>query len=183
VKYRNRQHVLDLLELLGKYYTMKVDWSGSLYLGINLKWDYAKRTVDLSMPGYIERALRRFQHPAPARPQHSPYAWMPPKYGVSTQLTDAPDNSPPLIPSAITLLQQIIGVLLYYARILDSTMLVALGTLASAQSKGTEATMQAAKHLLNYCATHPHDIIRCHASGMVLHIISDASYLSVSEAR
>ena len=183
VKYSEKQHVVDLLELLRLYYTMKVDWTGALYLGVTLKWDYIKRTVDLSMPGYIERALRRFQHPAPVRPQHSPHAWTPPQFGAATQLTDAPDTSPPLLPSGITLLQQIIGVLLYYARILDSTMLVTLGTLASAQAKGTEATMQAATQLLNYCATHPDATIRFHASGMVLHIHSDASYLSASGAR
>ena len=26
---------------------------GGLYYGINLKWDYDKRTLDISMPGYI----------------------------------------------------------------------------------------------------------------------------------
>ena len=79
-------------------------------------------------------------------------------------------------------LQQIIGVLLYYARILDNTMLVALGTLVSAQSKGTEVIMQAATLLLNYCATHPDAIIQFKASNMVLHIISDALYLSETGA-
>jgi len=62
-------------------------------------------------------------------------------------------------------------------------MLVALGTLASQQAKGTEATMDALVHLLNYAATHPEAKIRYHASDMVLHIVSDASYLSASEAR
>ena len=33
-------------------------------------------------------------------------------------------------------------------------MLVALGTIAAAQTKGTEATMEAAVQLLNYAATH-----------------------------
>jgi hypothetical protein len=62
-------------------------------------------------------------------------------------------------------------------------MLVALGTLASAQAKGTEATAQAVTQLLNYCATHPDAIVRYHASDMQLHVHSDASYLSESQAR
>jgi hypothetical protein len=62
-------------------------------------------------------------------------------------------------------------------------MLVALGTIASAQSTGTEATMQAVTQLLNYCATHPDATIRYSASGMHLHIHSDASYLSELKAR
>jgi hypothetical protein len=36
--------------------------------------------------------------------------------------------------------------------------------------------------LLDYLATHPYAAIRYHASDMILHIHSDASYLSVSNA-
>jgi hypothetical protein len=62
-------------------------------------------------------------------------------------------------------------------------MLVALGTLASAQTKSTEATATAVTQLLNYCATHPDAILRYHASDMILHVHSDASYLSERNAR
>jgi hypothetical protein len=54
-------------------------------------------------------------------------------------------------------------------------MLVAIGSIASAQNNGAEATMQEVTHLLNYCATHPNAVIRFKASDMVLHIHSDAS--------
>jgi hypothetical protein len=37
--------------------------------------------------------------------------------------------------------------------------------------------------LLNYCNTHPETKIRYHASDMILHIHSDASYLSENEAK
>jgi hypothetical protein len=37
--------------------------------------------------------------------------------------------------------------------------------------------------MLDYLATHPDATIRYHASDMVLHIYSDASYLSVSNVR
>jgi hypothetical protein len=37
--------------------------------------------------------------------------------------------------------------------------------------------------MLDYLATHPDATIRYHASDMVLHIHSNASYLSVSNAR
>jgi hypothetical protein len=62
-------------------------------------------------------------------------------------------------------------------------MLVAIGSIASAQNNGTEATMQEVTHLLNYCATHPDAVIRFHARDMALNIHSDASYLSASQAR
>jgi hypothetical protein len=80
-------------------------------------------------------------------------------------------------------LREIIGVFYYYGRAVDSTMLVALGTLAATQDKGTEATMEAAVHLLNYAATHPDATLRFEASDMKLHIYSDASYLSEPKAR
>lgn len=60
---------------------------------------------------------------------------------------------------------------------------VALGTIAAQQAKGTEATMQACTDFLNYAATHPNAIIEYQASDMILHIHTDASYLSESEAR
>jgi hypothetical protein len=62
-------------------------------------------------------------------------------------------------------------------------MLVALSTLAAAQTKGTQQTAEACTKLLNYAATHPNAVIRYKASDMILHIHSDASYLSEPQAR
>jgi hypothetical protein len=36
---------------------------------------------------------------------------------------------------------------------------------------------------MNYCNTHPETKIRYHASGRILHIHSDATYLSENEAK
>jgi hypothetical protein len=49
-----------------------------MYCGITLKWDYVARTVDLSMPGYIEKALENYLAERPKRPQHAPHAWTAP---------------------------------------------------------------------------------------------------------
>ena len=62
-------------------------------------------------------------------------------------------------------------------------MLVALGTISEQQSKGTAQTMDAIVQLLNYAATHPHAAITYKASDMILHVDSDASYLSLPLAR
>jgi len=58
-----------------------------------------------------------------------------------------------------------------------------LGTLATQQAHGTQATMEALTQLLNYCATHPHAVIRYQASDMVLWTHSDASYLTAPKGR
>ena len=62
-------------------------------------------------------------------------------------------------------------------------MIVAINDLAAAQAKGNKETMEALVHLLNYAATHPDAKIRYYSSGIVLHIHSDGSYLSLPKAR
>jgi hypothetical protein len=72
---------------------------------------------------------------------------------------------------------------LYYARSVDPTVLMPLNDITTEQTKATEKTQAATNQILDYLATHPDAIIRYHASDMVLHIHSDASYLSVSNTR
>jgi hypothetical protein len=73
--------------------------------------------------------------------------------------------------------------LLFLARAVDNTMLVALGSLAAAQAKGTKDTMDKLVQLLDYAASHPNPAIRFHRSDMILYCHSDASYLSEPKAR
>jgi hypothetical protein len=72
---------------------------------------------------------------------------------------------------------------LYYARAVDPTVLMSLNDIVTEQTKVTAKTQAATNHLLDYLVTHPNATIRYHASDMILHIHSDASYLSVSDAR
>ena len=87
-----------------------------------------------------------------------------------------PDTSPSLSTPNKTKIQQIIGCLLYYARALDNTMLVALNTIAQSQSNPTQHTAKLCHQLLDYCATYPNAELRCHKNEMILHINSDTSY-------
>jgi hypothetical protein len=59
---------------------------------------------------------------------------------------------------------------------------MSLNDIASEQTKATEKTQAGANQLLDYLAPHPDATIRYHKSDMILHIHSDASYLSVSHA-
>ena len=89
-----------------------------------------------------------------------------------------------LLPAkTINLVQQIVETLLYYSIAVDPTMLTALGSIATQQSKGTEKTYADTLWLLNYAATHPNAKIRYMASGMILYIHSDASCLSEPRSR
>jgi hypothetical protein len=46
-----------LLNSLRKHYKISVDWTGANYCGLSIKWNYAKKCVDISMPGYITSTL------------------------------------------------------------------------------------------------------------------------------
>ena len=61
-------------------------------------------------------------------------------------------------------------------------MLVALGTLATQQSKPTESLWNEITWFLNYAASHSHANFFS-ASYMIVHIASDGSYLSESKSR
>jgi hypothetical protein len=55
-------------------------------------------------------------------------------------------------------MQEIVGSLLYYARAVDSKLLVAVSMIAACQAKATVATEQAVNLLLDYVATYPNDL-------------------------
>jgi hypothetical protein len=183
VKYVGCEHAEHLMACIKKNYNISSDWNGTAYCGLTLEWDYKNRTVDLYMPGYIKAALHKYQHPAPARPEHAPYTWNPPIYGAKTQFVTETTTSPALSDKEINKLQQLTGTLLYYTRAIDPTLIMPINVLASEQSTATHVTADKVIKLLNYCNTHPESKIRYHSSDMILHIHSDASYLSEDEAK
>ena len=70
--YTNKQHVDELLKIMSQWYIIKMDWQGTSFVGITLKWNYEGwQWVELSLPGYIDKILAHFRHPQPKRPQDS----------------------------------------------------------------------------------------------------------------
>ena len=184
IKYIGKEHADHLIQCLRNHYKeIEIDWAGKRFCGIQLKWDYTNRTCDLSMPGYVQQALHKFQHPPSNKPQDSPYPAMVKQYGVQVQLTDPIDTSARLPAHEIKRLQQIIGTFLFYSRAIDPTLLTALSELSSAQATATEATKCACQQFLDYCASHPDGSICYHASDMILKLHSDSSYLNAVRAR
>ena len=183
VKYFNKEDVEHLISVLKQDYEIDTDWEGTRYLGLTLDWDYTKREVHLSMPGYIENALIRFGHEPPVKPQMQPYPHTIPTYGAKIQYAKAADTSPPVTKAEEKFIRQVIGVLLYYGRAVDSTIITGLSSLAAAQATPTTHTLSLVKWLLDYAATNPNAIITYKKSDMVLAVHSDASYLSEPAAR
>ena len=183
VRYSTRADAEHLIAALKENYQVSLDWTGERYCGLTLKWDYVARTCDISMPGYIERALQRFSHVPIHRPEHSPHPWQRPNYGAKTQFATQPDEAPAVDAADKKRILEVLGTLLFYARAIDSTLLTAIGELATEQSQATKTTMEKLTQLLNYCATHSDATVRFTASDMILAIESDASYLSVVKGR
>jgi hypothetical protein len=138
VRYTKKSDVDRLLTTLQKEYKCSTDWTGDRFIGLSLDWDYVTLTVTLSMPGYIERALTRFEHPPPFKPKYSPHAWNAPTYGsrqqyvttVTSELLNAKDTKR---------VQEVLGRLLYYARAIDCTLVPSIGTIATDQSCAIQA--------------------------------------------
>jgi hypothetical protein len=58
---------------------------GKKYIGLTIDWDYENGKVHVSMPGYVSKALKQFDHKTPRKKQDSPYPWNTPKYGEKIQ--------------------------------------------------------------------------------------------------
>jgi len=177
IKYKHTADVEHLFSVIRKEYRLETDMSGSKYIGITIQYDRKARTISLSMPGYVEAALKRFNVIRADKPTHCPLVFEPIVYGQKQQLTSI-DDSPPVSAATGTFIREVIGVFLYYGRAIDPNMLTPLGKLASRQAHPTVALHDAVLHFLQYAATYPNAQLEYHPSDMRLILSSDASYLS-----
>ena len=134
------------------------------------------------MAPFHDKALKRFENSTPSVPQDSPHPHTPPNYGTRVQLTHN-DTSAPVDKTQQKHLQQVLGTLLWYGCGVDSSILTALSTLASQQTKPTTQTMTRLQQLLDYIASQDPAVITYRKSDMVYSIHSDAGYLNEAEAR
>jgi hypothetical protein len=95
IKFIGRDHLQHLYDALQKEtYEIVEDWTGNLYCGITLKWNYKKHHVDLAMPAYVMKQLTKYSHIAPLKPQHCPYSPNPIKYGKDNQWPSFLEKTP-----------------------------------------------------------------------------------------
>eukprot|EP00957_Ditylum_brightwellii_P064413 4888970-Ditylum_brightwellii.AAC.1 len=85
IKFVGNRHINHLLDILKNYYTLEVDYEGSLYCGISLKWNYALRYLDINMHEYIAEQLIKYGHQKPKCPQHSLHKAPCPAFGKDAQ--------------------------------------------------------------------------------------------------
>ncbi len=58
MKYVGEEHAQHLKNTLEEHYKLTCDWTGKQYIRITLDWGYNKRQVHLSMPDYVQKALK-----------------------------------------------------------------------------------------------------------------------------
>ena len=101
------------------------------------------------MPNYISKLLHALQHLTPAKPQNSPHAHIPIKYGATSQLVIDPPPLARVSDKDIKYVQRVVGSLLYYARAVDSTLLTALSSIAAEKTQATSNTMKKVSQILD----------------------------------
>ena len=182
VKYVGEEHALHLKKTIEENYTVTAEWDGRRYIGITLDWDYKRRRVHLSMPNYVQKALKQFQHKLQKK-QHQPYPSVPIKYGAKKQYATQQSTAPALDKKGKKFIQQVCGKFLFLGRAVDSTLLCPISAIASQSANPTEDTMRQTHQLLDYIASQEDAVLTYNASDMILAAHSDASYLSEPKAR
>ena len=183
VKYEQKKDAEHLMKTLKKHYTVSEDWTGKRYIGITLDWDYEKQQVHLTMPGYVKKALKQFQHETPQKRQDSPFPYTEPTYGAKKQYATNESTAPALDKKGKRFIQQVCGKFLFYGRAVDSTVLTSISAIASQQANPTTDTLTQTKQLLDYLASQEEAVLTYSASEMVLAVHSDAGYLNEPKAR
>ena len=183
IKFKQRSAVEHLLSALRELYTITTDFAATQkYVGITLHYNKEKRYIDMSIPGYVKKAIQRFQR-TNLKGADSPIIYVPPNYSKHQQEAPMDEPSVPLTPAEIQELQEIVGVFLFYSRAVDPTMLTAINKIASRQAKPTSLIKLEVERFLQYANKWPNATMRIRASDMKLVCHSDGSYLSESDAR
>ncbi len=184
IKYSNKEDLDYLISVIEPHWKLKVDLSGSKFLGMHLVWEYdrPKPRVLIFNPTVVRDALARFAPNKHMRGRTTPSPYTQPVYGLRTQ-HGAFDDSKPAPPETIKFVQEVTGLFNHYSRVIDYTMAEAVTAIARTQAAPTEDTLKRVHHLLNYAASHPYHCIIFEASDMILTAQSDASYQSIPGSR
>jgi hypothetical protein len=181
VKYEKEEDLQHLVATLEKVYKIKINTKGDKYLGMNLKWDYEERTVEVSIDGYIKKLLTQF--PQYTKQFATPSIYTPVKYGNKQQQQAIYDESNRVSPEDQKKLQKILGSLGYYSRVADPTYITAVNEIATESAKPTENSMKKIERLMGYARAFPNNFTKYYKSDMILKIEADASFNSRPKGR
>ena len=130
VQVNSDQEASHIINALQEKYTIDVDYTGSLYVGVTLKWNYKLRYMDYSMPNYIPNLLEKINYEPKKKPRNAPHPCLQIKYGQKTQIVIV-DNSKPVGPKETKFIKSVNGSLLFYRSMLDNLILVATSSIGT----------------------------------------------------
>ena len=61
VKFLGKKHVQHPIDTLKNYYEISFEYTGGLYYGIKMNWDYANETIVLTIPDYNSKSTKVIQ--------------------------------------------------------------------------------------------------------------------------
>ena len=105
VKYTNKaqaQQLIDALTSAG--YEVTAQWAPKKYLGVTVQVDRGRNEVVLSLPGYIQKMLKRYPQYGSSQAK-SPGVYIAPVYGQRTQYAEGDATGAPLTPVELTEVQ------------------------------------------------------------------------------
>ena len=104
IKYKQKGDANHLLKSLQEDYAITKEWAGEKYLGLTLKRGYVNINVSVSILGYVQAALLKFQSKTTTKPQDSLHRCNQPTYGAKTQCADTENKA--LVDAQSTLYMQ-----------------------------------------------------------------------------
>ena len=106
-----------------------------------------------------------------------------PVYGKKVQLAQQESTSPKLSTDKILRVRQVVGIFLIYTGEIDNNQLSSLNVISTQQENAMQHPEMLVTYMHNYLASLPDATITFDASDMILHIPSDASFLSEPKAK
>ena len=184
IKYTSDDDLEHLAASMSPGWAVKIDRSGSKFLGMNLTWNYDPKfpTLEIDAPSVVPKNLQRFRPNMKLKGRDTPSHYVPPSYGKPDPHAALPPPPAPR-PDAKAEIQQIVGAFLHYARVIDYSMLEQCVTIAETQSAPNEHTVDEVEYLLQYAARNPNNKIVYHGSDMILRCQYDASFQRLLGAR
>jgi hypothetical protein len=182
ILWTNRKSIDHFIATLRQLYSVKINWEGTKYIGIDIDVDRKSRHVTISMARYIDKLFQTIR-PNRTKGVSTPSTYAPPNYKNPGAQTATIDDTPLATLAQKKELQSVIGTLLYYSRAVDPLILTAVHELGSVQANLTIKDMLKMERLLQYLSTHRNYGIRYYASNMQLQVQSDAFYLCRPRAR
>ena len=181
VKYVGKEHIDHLMTVFQEHYQVKANGTGNRYIGIYMAWDYNKGQGHLYMPGYVQKALKLFEH-IHKKTQNQPFPTHINKIR-SQKNTQQESTAPPVNPTEKKFIQKVCGKFLLYRQVVDSTVLTPISAIASQSANPTKKTLTHTNQLLNYFATQEDAVLTYNRSEMITAVHSGASYLCEPNAK